>query len=669
MNKTVFSLKLGEKIRSLTLVIYFKFLGDVSRNVQKAEEALNASKIQSFTKKNSDDSNEGETKSTQSQLFPHLVNAKESPPLKGNPSEALTHSASSNPDPTVVSPPMPTRKLLFEDVVTPNRRKIVLTPVPKSASRYQHPAFAQDNLPAEPVPTSAAAKLSSVQSPDLNSVQAGGSASTLRRDSTENLSEGDSKKSSKRQLFEDEEEVSDLGDLGLLQVIATPEKQNSSQAGGKAPPAVIETVPQAESVSDFEVEKRNPPGRLSRSKVRHEKHSSDPQKIEPPAHQPARLPAALTKRVSVSLRRTPSIDLVARLTPNKHPEPIEGKPQECDDTSPDARRRRSRCKTRLVDGVFPEDREEDLDGCSGDASPILSPAAASDNITTKSPNVTRRRTKCEQRQVKGNDEDCSPSFIPKPSADKTTDVTAQTPRSDNTFSVTTPPTVDSDDHSQPPRRRRDAGGKKEEFSDTEVSPVRKRMTASIKKRRSRLSRLESNRGDLGKASDEEDEEVVISKKQLDYDLEIVIEASKLSSQSEAVCKQPGDTTTSEAKSVQEASGDSESGPFISSRPGPIKGPTRRKRSVQEEKESYNDEPSADQDVEAAAAEKCVKKLSLKHDLKPLKVKVDRSLAESALRDKSGEGANVFQTPAKKSHDVEEETTPSRPSRLKRVTNR
>merc|ERR1719300_1592057 len=77
------------------------------------------------------------------------------------------------------------------------------------------------------------------------------------------------------------------------------------------------------------------------------------------------------------------------------------------------------------------------------------------------------------------------------------------------------------------------------------------MTASIKKRRSRLSRLESNRG--GKASDEEDEEVVISKKQLVYDLEIVIEASKLSSQSEAVCKQPGDTTTSETKSVQEAS--------------------------------------------------------------------------------------------------------------------
>ena len=54
--------------------------------MQKAEEAMDASKIQSFAKKNSDDST-GPEKSTQSQLFPHLLKDSPSPTKRVTQSE------------------------------------------------------------------------------------------------------------------------------------------------------------------------------------------------------------------------------------------------------------------------------------------------------------------------------------------------------------------------------------------------------------------------------------------------------------------------------------------------------------------------------------------------------------------------------------------------------
>ena len=61
--------------------------------MQKAEEAMDASKIQSFAKKNSDDST-GPEKSTQSQLFPHLLKDSPSPTKRVTQSEPQLAKAS-----------------------------------------------------------------------------------------------------------------------------------------------------------------------------------------------------------------------------------------------------------------------------------------------------------------------------------------------------------------------------------------------------------------------------------------------------------------------------------------------------------------------------------------------------------------------------------------------
>ena len=120
------------------------YSGDVSRNLMKAEEAMNVSKIQNFSKKLSEDSNNSNRReSAQHQLFPHLVNAKDSP-LK---EEKI----------------IPTRKLLFDDLAStppkrlplpqtesePKRRKVALTPL-TSKFAVAHPAFARSPSPSKP---------------------------------------------------------------------------------------------------------------------------------------------------------------------------------------------------------------------------------------------------------------------------------------------------------------------------------------------------------------------------------------------------------------------------------------------------------------------------------------------------------------------------------------